>query len=101
LGDDDFIYFDNFDDSDADSTGHGVRYYEGDDHLEKLSLKISKHIHRGWIEISNVGHEGHELVWYELIRIHSNGSVTRARFNTGPGLVTNVYNKTDSYVPNQ
>lgn len=100
LGSDNFIAFDNEKLEIEGMNKESTQIKSEEERLETISAELSKHIKRGWIELSSIGHEGHEFVWYDLIRVHSNGYVSRKYFHTGPGLVTNEYNETQTYTPN-
>lgn len=55
--------------------------------LNKLAASVCPLIHSGWIEIACVANEKARYVYFESLRIYSDGRVNRRRISSGPMIV--------------
>lgn len=65
--------------------------------LATLSQRLSQHIKSGWIEISCVANEKTRYVYFQSLRIHSDGKTSKINNWSGPCIES--INEQESYVP--
>jgi hypothetical protein len=65
--------------------------------LATLSQRLSQHINSGWIEIACVANEKTRYVYFQSLRIHSDGRSSKINTWTGPWVES--INEQESYVP--
>jgi hypothetical protein len=65
--------------------------------LATLSQRLSRHIKSGWIEISCVANEKTRYVYFQSLRIHSDGRTSKINNWSGPCIES--INEQESYVP--
>jgi hypothetical protein len=65
--------------------------------LATLSQRLSQHIKSGWIEISCVANEKTRYVYFQALRIHSDGRTSKINIWSGPCVES--INEQESYIP--